>query len=148
MANRPTLFSTEWADAIRDAVNAEPEPAYRDTKLHFYWDWIGEARKGFDGSLVLGHRDLGRYVDLRFEAGVCSSASVIEQIPDDATFALVGGEADWEAIAQGYDTSKAVMYRRLALARGDVFAFFDRVYFFTEALAAIGRIPVALPAPV
>jgi hypothetical protein len=137
------LFTQEWADAVREAVNAPPEPAYRDTKLHFYWDWIGEARRTFDGTLVLGDRDLGRYAALRFADGICTDVPITDAIPDDATFALVGGTGDWDAITQGYDTSKAVMYRKLALVSGDVFAFFDRVYFFTEALASIGRIPVS-----
>lgn len=140
------FLSQAWADAARAAINAEPEAAHRDSKLPLYWDWIDVAKKGFDGSLALGSRDDGRFVLLRIEQGVCTEARSSDGLPEDATFALSGTTDDWRAIAGGYDTNKAVMYRKLRLDQGDVFAFFDRVYFFTEGLAAIAKIPTAFPA--
>jgi hypothetical protein len=38
------------------------------------------------------------------------------------------------------------MYRRLRLEKGDVFRFFNRIYFFTEALVALSKVPASLPA--
>lgn len=139
------IFSPGWAEAVRDAVNAEPDADYKASKLILYWNWIDVARAGFDGVWALGCRELDRFVALRLEAGRCIEARLTSGLPDDATFALEGGLEDWRAIASGFDTNKAVMYRRLRLVRGDVFAFFDRIYFFTEALASIARVPVTIP---
>ena len=146
------LFSKEWAEAAREAINAFPDDAYRDTKLFMYWDWITAAKSGFDGSLAICARDLPsngstgpRYVTFTFADGEVTSATVSDTEPD-ATFVLAGDYAAWRDIAEGYDAGKAVMYRRLRLEKGDVFRFFNRVYLFTESLVAISKIPATLPA--
>lgn len=146
------LFSQAWADAARDAINAFPDDAYRETKLFLYWDWITAARSSFDGSLAIGVHDLpngsspsARYVTFAFKDGECTSATLSDSEPD-ATFVLAGDYDAWKDIASGYDAGKAVMYRRLRLERGDVFRFFNRVYFFTESLVALSKLPATLPA--
>ena len=63
----------------------------------------------------------------------------------DATFVLVGDFDVWKDILEGYDSGKAVMYRRLRLEKGDVFRFFNRIYFFTESLVALSKVPAQLP---
>lgn len=146
------LFSQEWADAARTAINAFPDDAYRETKLFLYWDWIAAARSSFKGSLAIGVRDMPngsspspRYVTFAFTDGECTSATLSDSEPD-ATFVLAGDYDAWKDIASGYNAGKAVMYRRLRLERGDVFRFFDRVYFFTESLVALSKLPATLPA--
>jgi putative sterol carrier protein len=146
------LFSQEWAEAAREAINTFPDDTYRETKLFMYWDWITAAKKGFDGSLALCARDLPKngstapkYVTFAFSDGECTSAAVSDEQPD-AMFVLAGDYAAWKDIAEGYDAGKAVMYRRLRLEHGDVFRFFNRVYLFTESLVAISKVPATLPA--
>lgn len=146
------LFSTEWAQAARDAINTFPDDAYRDTKLFMYWDWIAAAKSSFEGSLALAVRDLPngaepkpRFVRFAFSGGECTEASVSDEAPD-ATFVLAGNYDVWKDIIEGYDAGKAVMYRRLRLEGGDVFRFFNRIYLFTESLVAVSRVPATLPA--
>ncbi len=151
-----TLFSKEWAEAAKDAINTFPDDAYRETKLFLYWDWITAAKSSFEGSLAICARDLPRdlpndgstgprYVTFAFTGGECTSATVSDEQPD-ATFVLAGDYAAWKDIVEGYDAGKAVMYRRLRLEHGDVFRFFNRVYLFTESLVALSKIPATLPA--
>jgi len=146
------IFSAQWAEAARDAINGFPDDAYRDTKLFMYWDWITAARSSFNGSLAIGVRDLPngqgpapRYVTFAFTDGECTSAAVSEDMPSDATFVLSGDLDTWRDIVSGYDAGKAVMYRRLRLVQGDVFRFFNRVYLFTESLIALSKVPATLP---
>ncbi len=145
------LFSEEWAEAAKDAINTFPDDEYRETKLFMFWDWIDAARKGFKGSLAICARDLPsngsivpRYVTFAFEDGQVTKATVSDTA-GDATFVLAGDYAAWKEIAEGYDAGKAVMYRRLRLEQGDVFRFFNRVYLFTESLVAIAKVPATLP---
>lgn len=142
------FFSQEWADAVREAINAEPDPDYKADKLELYWMWIDVAKGGLDITLALGCRDLGTWIVCDISGGECTGARTADELPDDVTFALSGSLEDWRDILSGFDTNKAVMYRKLRLERGDVFAFFDRVYFYTEALQRIAKIPTDTPAPV
>ena len=41
----------------------------------------------------------------------------------------------------GFDMGKAVMYRKLLLEKGEVLEFFKSIYFWTESLACVQRIP-------
>jgi hypothetical protein len=148
-----TFLSQEWAESAKDAINAFPDDAYRETKLFMYWDWIAAAKQSFKGSLALNVRDLpsngsgpqSRYVTFTFADGNVTDASVSDERPE-ATFVLAGDYAAWKDIFAGYDAGKAVMYRRLMLEGGDVFRFFNRVYLFTESLVALSKVPTDLPA--
>jgi hypothetical protein len=147
------LFTQEWADQVKDAINSYPDDEYRATKLDLFWNWIEEARKGFTGMLVLGVRDLPSngstkpaFATFAVSAGRANETAVVDQVPDEATYVLVGNYDVWKDIVEGYDCGKAVMYRRLRLEKGDVFRFFNRIYFFTESLVALSKIPTTLPA--
>lgn len=146
------LFTEAWADEVKDAINGYPDPEYRTTKLDLFWNWIDEARKGFTGMLVLGVRDLpsdgssaAAYATFAITEGRATEAAITEEVPEEATFVLVGNYDVWKDIVEGYDSGKAVMYRRLRLEKGDVFRFFNRIYFFTESLVALSKVPAALP---
>jgi hypothetical protein len=147
------LFTQEWADEVRDAVNTFPDPEYKATKLDMFWDWIVVARQGFTGSFALGVRSLPRngsgpkYLNLTIDAGECTKAEILEAPPEDARYVLAGDYDVWrDIVANGYDCGKAVMYRRFRLEQGDVFRFFNRIYFFTESLVALSKVPATLPA--
>ena len=146
------LFSTAWVGEVKEAINTYPDPDYRATKLDLFWNWIDEARKGFTGKLVLGVRDLPSngstqpaYATFEIAEGRVVSADSTDEIPEDATYVLAGNYDVWKDIVGGYDSGKAVMYRRLRLEKGDVFRFFNRIYFFTESLVALSKVPVSLP---
>jgi putative sterol carrier protein len=140
------LFSPEWAEAARNAIDTFPDDEYRATKLQMYWDWIDVAKQGFEGSLTLRARDHDRCATFRFTGGKCASVDVSDQVPDDSTFVLAGDLQTFSDILEGYDAGKAVMYRRLRLEKGDVFRFFNRIYLFTESLVALSKVPATLPA--
>jgi putative sterol carrier protein len=139
------LFSPQWAEAARMAIDSFPDEEYRATKLQMYWDWIDLAKSSFDGSLTLHARDTGRYATFRFADGRCAEVSVSDAPPDDTTFILAGDMQTYRDILEGYDAGKAVMYRRLRLEKGDVFRFFNRIYLFTESLVALSKVPATLP---
>jgi putative sterol carrier protein len=139
------VFTQQWADEVRAAVNSFPDPEYKATKLDMFWDWITVARQGFNGSFALGARDLGKFVKLTIADGECTGAEIVESA-DDATYVLNGNLDVWrDIIDNGYDCGKAVMYRRFRLEKGGVFRFFNRIYFFTESLVALSKVPATLP---
>jgi putative sterol carrier protein len=141
------VFTQEWADEVRAAVNSFPDPEYKATKLDMFWDWITVARKGFNGAFALGARDLNKFVKFTIDAGECTKAEIVEGAPEDATYILNGDLDVWrDIIDNDYDCGKAVMYRRFRLEQGDVFRFFNRIYFFTESLVALSKVPATLPA--
>lgn len=147
------IFTTEWAAEVKEAINSYPDDEYRATKLDLFWDWIAEARRGFSGMLALGVRDLPSngstkpaYATFEISQGQVTSTGIADEVPEETTYALVGNYDVWRDIIQGYDSGKAVMYRRLRLEKGDVFRFFNRIYFFTESLVALSKVPAQLPA--
>jgi putative sterol carrier protein len=140
------FLSEEWAQQVRDAVNRGPDEEYRKTKIEKYWEWIDMVRGAFVGSLALGIRepDQGRYLRLDFSGGACTSASIVER--DNAaqgTFVLEGDDETWRELLTGYDPGKAIMYRRLMLASGEILEFFNGIYFFVEVLASVVRVPTS-----
>lgn len=146
------IFTKEWADDVRAAINSFPDADYRATKLDLFWNWIDAARKGIDGPFALGCRDLPtngggpKYAVFTIAGGECTKAEVSDEVPEDALYVLAGNYDVWrDIIANGYDCGKAVMYRRFKLEKGDVFRFFNRIYFFTESLVALTKVPATLP---
>ena len=146
------FFTSEWANEVRTAVNSFPDEEYRQTKLDLFWNWIVAAREGFTGSVVLSVRDFPsngggpRFLELKIDAGECTAANVCDELPADATYVLAGDYDTWrDILANDYDCGKAVMYRRFRLEKGDLFRFFNRIYFFTESLVALSKVPATLP---
>ncbi len=54
--------------------------------------------------------------------------------------------ADWQALHDGYDPQRTVMYRKILVEEGNILEFFKTIYFFTECLAVIGKVPAGFPA--
>lgn len=152
MLDTPELFTPEWAERVRAAVDAGPGADMRASKLPTYWNWIDAARSEYSSSWALGVRDLPgagtSYLRLGWKDGVCAEASVIgPDDPLDATYVLGADYATWRDLLAGEDPGRIVMYRRLRLEEGDVLAFFRGIYFFVESVAILGRVPAALPEP-
>ncbi|MGH3234878.1 MAG: hypothetical protein ACRDOH_16815 [Streptosporangiaceae bacterium] len=54
----PTFFSTEWADAVHEALAAGPAEQVRAGKLREYWDFFELIKSIYPASWALGRRDL------------------------------------------------------------------------------------------
>jgi hypothetical protein len=142
------FFSTDWAEAVRGAVDAGPDDALRATKLDTYWGWIDQVRADYGESWALGRCNPdgdADYLLLRWERGRCVAAT-ITGTPSEATYVLSADPGTWHDLLAGEDTGRIVMYRRLRLERGEVLSFFRIIYFFVESVAAIGRVPATLDA--
>ncbi|HUN38063.1 MAG TPA: hypothetical protein VMU95_39235 [Trebonia sp.] len=150
----PGFFSPQWAVAVRDALDAGPSEQARAGKLSLYWDFFDKVKASCASSWALGCRDLPAgtgtetaYLYVQWGGGTvtdCHVASPGER--PEATYLLGMDYADWQALHDGYDAQRTVMYRKVLLEEGDVLEFFKAIYFFTECLAIIGRVPAAFPA--
>jgi hypothetical protein len=151
------FFTREWARAVKDAVNAGPTPEARARKIERFWEWIDQAKQHVNCQLGLAVRGLpasGRRARhdcllLDLERGRCVRARLVsrEDAERTATYVLSGSFADWREIMGGFDMGKAVMYRKLLLEKGAVLEFFKSIYYWTESLACVQRIPTAMPSP-
>ena len=156
-----TFFSKPWADAVREALTAGPDAKARGDKLQEYWDFFELIKSMYPASWALGCRDLPAevgegpaYLFLQWDGGTVTDSRIIG--PDDpptspspfmATYVLAMDYADWEALHEGYDAQRTVMYRKILLEDGDLLEFFKTIYFFVECLAIIGTLPADYPAP-
>jgi hypothetical protein len=145
------FWSRDWAQAAKDALNAGPSEEIKARKIPRFWEWIDHAKEHVNCQLALavtglpatsGGRDC---LLLDLERGRCVRARLATR--DDAeagaTYILAGSYRDWREIMGGYDMGKAVMYRKLLLEQGQVLEFFKSIYYWTESLACIQRIPTS-----
>jgi len=152
----PKFFSTEWADAVSEALNAGPSEAVRAGKLKEYWDFFEFIKSIYPASWALGCRDLpaelGKgpaYLLVKWDGGAVTDCEIIgPDDPLDATYVLAMDYADWRGLHEGYDAQRTVMYRKILLEDGSLLEFFKAVYFFVECLAIIGAVPGQYPAAV
>ena len=152
MSDTP-FFSKQWADAVREALQAGPSESVRSTKLQEYWDFFELVRSLYPSSWALGCRDLPNelgggpaYLFVQWDGGTVSDCRIIG--PDDpleATYVLGMDFADWRALHDGYDAQRTVMYRKMLLEEGDLLEFFKAIYFFVECLAVIGTVRATFP---
>ena len=148
------FFSKQWADAVREALQAGPSEEVKSAKLQEYWDFFDFIRSIYPASWALGCRDLPNelgggpsYLFVQWAEGTVSDCRIIG--PDDpleATYVLGMDYADWKALHDGYDAQRTVMYRRMLLEEGDLLEFFKAIYFFVECLAVIGTVSAEFPA--
>ena len=150
----PGFFRLEWAQAVRDALDAGPSEQARAGKLPMYWDFFEKIKSGYRASWALGCRDLPAglgggpaYLLVGWGGGKVTGCRVVG--PDDpleATYVLGMDYADWKALHEGYDAQRTVMYRKILLEDGDLLEFFKSIYFFVECLGVVGSVPAAYPA--
>jgi hypothetical protein len=145
----PGFFSQEWAVAVGEALAAGPTEGVRSDKLQMYWDFFDKVRAGYASSWALGCRDLPAgiaatpaYLHVEWGGGTvtgCHIAGTEEQ--QKATYVFGMDYVDWQALHDGYDAQRTVMYRKILVEEGNVLEFFKGIYFFTECLGIIGRVP-------
>ncbi len=151
----PTFFSKEWADAVREALSDGPAEQVRAGKLQEYWDFFELIKSLYPASWAFGCRDLpaelGKapsYLLVRWRGGSVTECQIVG--PDDpleAAYVLGMDYADWNALHDGYDAQRTVMYRKILLEDGSLLDFFKTIYFFVECLAVIGRVSACYPEP-
>ena len=144
------FFSPSWAGAARDALAAGPSEQSRAGKLQMYWDFFEKVRAGYTSSWSLGCRDLPggpAALFIQWGAGTVTECRVTgpgEQ--PKADYVLNMDYAAWQALHNGYDPQRTVMYRKILVEEGEILEFFKTIYFFTECLGLIGRVPAKFPA--
>ena len=153
------FFSPEWAAAVRDALTAglftgagtggQAAGVLGPVRLH------QERVPGVLGSrLPRARRRPGRgigrwaaYLFVQWSGGTVTDCRIIG--PDEplaATYVLAMDYADWQALHDGYDAQRTVMYRKILLEEGNLLEFFKAIYFFVECLSIIGAVPARYPA--
>jgi len=145
----PGFFTQQWAGAVRDALEAGPSQQARAGKLSMYWDFFDRVRAGCASSWALGCRDLPAgtgaspaYLHVQWAGGTVTDCRVTgPEERAEAMYSFGMDYADWQALHDGYDAQRTVMYRKILLEEGDVLEFFKTIYFFTECLAIIGGVP-------
>jgi hypothetical protein len=152
--NEPEFFSPQWAAAVRDALAAGPSDADRAGKLPMYWGFFDQVKASTTSSWALGCRDLpagvaaGRaYLFVQWGGGTVTDCRIIgPEAAREATYLLGMDYADWRALHDGYDPQRTVMYRKILVEEGNVLEFFKSIYFFTECLGVIGKVPAGFAA--
>ncbi len=153
--SEPEFFSPGWAAAVRDALTAGPSEQARAGKLAMYWDFFEQVKAGYAASWALGCRDLQAgpaALYIQWGGGTVADCRVTGPgvtVPGDqpaATYVLGMDYADWQALHDGYDPQRTVMYRKILVEEGNILEFFKTIYFFTECLGVIGGVPAAFPA--
>jgi hypothetical protein len=148
--SEPEFFSPSWAGAVRDALAAGPSEQSRSGKLQMYWDFFEKIKAAYPSSWLLGCRDLpGGPAALYIQWGGgtvtgCRVTSLGEQ--PRADYVLGMDYAAWQALHNGYDPQRTVMYRKILVEEGEILEFFKTIYFFTECLGVIGGVPARFPA--
>ena len=141
----PQFFTKEWADAVRDALIAGPSEQAKAGKLQMYWDYFEMVKGMYPASWALGCRGLpagpaSLYV--QWGGGTVTDCRVTGPSGrPEATYVLGIDYADWQALHDGYDPQRTVMYRKILVEEGNVLEFFKGIYFFTECLGVIGKVP-------
>jgi hypothetical protein len=153
--SEPEFFGPGWAAAVRDALAAGPSEQARAGKLAMYWDFFEQVKAGYAASWALGCRDLPAgpaALYIQWGGGTVTDCRVTrfgDAVPGDqapATYVLGMDYADWQALHDGYDPQRTVMYRKILVEEGNILEFFKTIYFFTECLGIIGGVPAAFPA--
>ena len=147
------FFSAEWADAIRAALIAGPTPEAKAGKLEEYWDFFELIKSLYPASWALGCRNLpaeaGKgpaYLFVQWGGGTVTDCKIIgPDDPLDATYVLGMDYSDWQALHEGYDAQRTVMYRKILLEEGNLLEFFKTIYFFVECLAVVASVPACYP---
>ena len=149
--SEPEFFSDPWAAAVGEALAAGPPAPDRVGKLPMYWDFFDRVKAGYASSWSLGCRDLpvGGPASLYIQWGGGTVTDCRVTGPEDqppASYVLGMDYAGWQALHGGYDPQRTVMYRKILVEQGDILDFFKTIYFFTECLGIIGKVPAGFPA--
>jgi hypothetical protein len=148
--SEPEFFSPQWAAAVADALSAGPTQHDRADKLTMYWDFFDKVRAGYTASWALGCPDGPggpAYLYVQWGGGTVAGCRIAgPEVREEASYVFGMDYADWRALHDGYDPQRTVMYRKILVEEGNVLEFFKGIYFFTECLGIIGKVPAGFPA--
>lgn len=147
------FLSGQWADDVRDVLNAGPDEQTLAGKLPEYWEFYRLVRSEYSSSWALAARNLPaelgggtRCFVVAWDRGTVGECRVLDDSDAvEATYVLAADYRDWKALFEGYDALRTVMYRKLLLEEGDLLEFFKGIYFFVECLALIAKVPTSFP---
>ncbi len=154
--SEPEFFSSNWAAQVRDALSAGPTEAGRSGKLTMYWDFFDRVKADYTASWALGCGGLpdgeSGWLFIQWGGGAVTECRVTvtgtgetAEVPA-ADYVLTMDYADWQALHDGYDPQRTVMYRKILVTQGNILEFFKTIYFFTECLGVIGQVPAGFHA--
>ena len=81
------------------------------------------------------------YLHVQWGGGTVTGCHLAGPGEQQATYVLGMDYADWQALHGGYDAQRTVMYRKILVEEGNVLEFFKGIYFFTECLGLVGKVP-------
>ena len=147
--SEPEFFSPDWAADVRDALNAGPTESAKAGKLTMYWDFFDRVKADYAASWALGCKGLpdgkAGWLLVAWGGGAVTECRVSADEPA-ADYVLTMDYADWQALHDGYDPQRTVMYRKILVEQGNILEFFKTIYFFTECLGVIGQVPAGFRA--
>jgi hypothetical protein len=147
--SEPEFFSPDWAANVRDALTAGPTEAGRAGKLTMYWDFFDRVKAEYASSWSLGCGGLpdgeSGSLFIQWSGGEVTECYVTQDQPA-ADYVATMDYADWQALHEGYDPQRTVMYRKIQVTEGNILEFFKSIYFFTECLGVIGQVPAGFHA--
>jgi len=127
----PEFFSPQWAAAVRDALAAGPPEQARAGKLAMYWDFFDKVKASYTSSWALGCRDLPAghaakpaSLYIQWGGGTVTACHVTGPRTSKSHVRLGMDYADWQALHDGYDAQRTVMYRKILVEEGNILEFF------------------------
>lgn len=132
-------FTQDWADAFRDAINADA--AYRAAAASWTWPLAlaMEARPD------LGYPEAVA-VELALDRGTCHDARIVPADAATAPYVLRGSYDTWKRVVRGdVDAVMAVATGQLALARGSLMTLMMHTGSAKALVATAGTVPTTFP---
>lgn len=149
------LMSEAWAAEVHDLLRDWPDETEKadPRKIDTYWRYFHRHRQSFNGTFALGISGLPggtetRYLCISYDPdGACTSVTVADKPAalETAKLAMECTYQNWQAMAGGYDISKAMTYHQLPLTKGGSMDLLRCVYFIHELIVAALRPKAELP---
>ena len=136
----PRPFTQPWADAFRDAINADP--AYRTAAAG--WSWP-VALLLDPPAATLGYPEPVA-VQVALDRGTAGDATVVSGDAATADIVLGGSYETWKEIVRGsLDPVGAVMGGRLRLVRGSIMTLMSQIGAARALVACAAQTPTEFP---
>jgi putative sterol carrier protein len=136
----PRPFTQPWADAFRDAINADP--SYRTAAVG--WSWP-VALLLDPPAATLGYPEPVA-VQVALDRGTAGQATLVPGAAATADIVLGGSYETWKEIVLGsLDPVGAVMGGRLRLVRGSIMTLMSQIGAARALVACAARTPTEFP---
>ena len=136
----PRPFTQPWADAFRDAINADP--TYRTAAAG--WSWP-VALLLDPPAATLGYPEPVA-VQVALDRGTAGDATVVSGDAATADIVLGGSYETWKEIVRGsLDPVGAVMGGRLRLVRGSMMTLMSQIGAARALVACAAQTPTEFP---